>query len=141
MPPASRCGHAPGRMTSARLSGLRVLIVDGGPASRGWMRASLEGAGCMVQGVPGGRGALGAIAVEGWFFDLLVADLDPPTMGSAGLVGALRLMRPRLPVVVTTALPGDAWAAALHDGCEAPVVLLRKPASAADLLGAAASAW
>ena len=104
------------------------------------MQASLERAGCRVQAVPDGRGAAEAAAV-GWFFDLLVADLDLPTMGGAALVGAVRLVRPWLPVVVVTAHPAEEWAAALHDRHEAPLVLLRKPASAADLLGALVSVW
>ena len=104
------------------------------------MRASLERAGCGVQAVPDGRGTVEAAAV-GWFFDLLVADLNLPTMGGVALVGAVRLVRPWLPVVVSTARPAGEWAAVLHDRCEAPVVLLRKPAAAADLLGAVASAW
>ena len=104
------------------------------------MRAGLEGTGCVVQAVPDGREAVEAAAV-GWFFDLLVADLDLPTMGGVALVGAVRLVRPWLPLVVITARPAGVWAPALHDRCEAPVVLLRKPASTADLLGAVASAW
>ena len=116
------------------------MLTESDPASRGWMRASLERAGCRVQAVPDGRGAVEAAAV-GWFFDLLVADLDLPTMGGVALVGALRLMRPWLPVVVTTALPGDEWVVALPDRYGVPLVLLREPASAADLLGAVASAW
>ena len=121
-------------------AGLRILLTESDPASRGWMRASLEGAGCAVRAVPDAREAVEAVAA-GWFFDLLVADLDLPTMGGVALVGALRLMRPWLPVVVVTALPAEEWAAALHDRHEAPLVLLRKPAAAADLLGAVASAW
>jgi CheY-like chemotaxis protein len=140
MPSAYPRGHGSGWATTAPLAGLRILLTDRGPASRMWMRASLEGAGCTVQAVPDGRGAVEA-AAEGWFFDLLVADLDLPTMGGVALVGAVRLVRPWLPVVVITALPAGEWTAALHDRCEAPVVLLRKPASAADLLGAVASAW
>lgn len=140
VPGPDRRGHDPGWAATAPPAGLRILLTESDPAPRGWMRASLERAGCRVQAVPDGRGAVEAAAV-GWFFDLLVADLDLPTMGGAALVGAVRLVRPWLPVVAFTARPASEWAAVLHDGCEAPVVLLRKPASAADLLGAVASAW
>src|SRR5215207_6469588 len=119
MPSAYRSGHGSGWATTAPPTGLRILLTDSRPALRGWMRASLEGAGCMVEVVPDGRGAVEAVA-EGWFFDLLVADLDLPTMGGVALVGAVRLTRPWLPVVVTTARPAGEWAAALHDRCEAP---------------------
>ena len=79
VPGPDRRGHDPGWATTAPPAGLRILLTESDPASRGWMRASLERAGCGVQAVPDGRGTVEAAAV-GWFFDLSGVN--------SGLIGA-----------------------------------------------------
>jgi CheY-like chemotaxis protein len=122
---------------------LRILLADCGAASRCRAQASLERINCTVRTAATSDEALG-IALGGWFFDLLVTDLDVPKTGGVTLIRALRLRRPWLPVVIITARSRDECVAVQRESQEwheGPLVFARKPTSAAELVNAVTAAW
>jgi DNA-binding response OmpR family regulator len=76
--------------------------------------------------------ALALAAEQSW--DLVVTDLDLPTMTGLEMITALRRMVPMLPVVVVTAEPREEWPR-FGDGC-GPDAILAKPVLADALLAA-----
>jgi DNA-binding NarL/FixJ family response regulator len=74
--------------------------------------------------------ALALAAEQPW--DLVLTDLDLPTMSGLELLVALRQMLPRICVVICTADPRGKWPTSA-DGCR-PDAILAKPVLADDLL-------
>jgi CheY-like chemotaxis protein len=136
---ARGCGGDVGSRRSAPSSGLRILLACPSSTSQWFMWAILGRAGYVVHTVPDAEIAL-EIVQKGWFFDLLVTDLDRPTTQGAALIWALRLSRPWLPVVVLATAPAEERVASLRNVQEGPLIPLCKPASAADLLDAVGAA-
>jgi CheY-like chemotaxis protein len=122
---------------------LRILLADCEAASRCRAQASLEKVNCTVRTAATSEEAL-EIALGGWFFDLLVTDFDVPKTRDVTLIRALRLRRPWLPIVIMTARPRDEWVAVQRESQEwheGPLVLVRKPTAAAELVNAVTAAW
>jgi CheY-like chemotaxis protein len=74
---------------------------------------------------PDGQAALEAASTQ--IPDLLLTDLRMPRLDGAGLIRAMRAMRPDLPVVVMTGYAPSGGAASFGREGEAPVSLFAKP--------------
>jgi CheY-like chemotaxis protein len=109
----------------------RVLVIDDDPEAALFATYALEKGGFTVTRTPDPAMALALVAAEPW--NLALTDLDLPGISGAELIAALRLVAPRLPVIVLTAHPR----AEFPEGDAAPDGLLLKPVSAQRLLAAA----
>ncbi len=109
----------------------RVLLVEDDPEAALFATYALEKGGFAVTHTPNPATALALVAAEPW--DLALTDLDLPVISGAELITALRLVAPKLPVIMLTAHPRDEFPEA--DG--GPDGLLLKPVSAGRLLEAA----
>lgn len=83
---------------------LKILVVEDDEALRDALLVTLEAAGHLPIGAPGGREALDALARE--TFSMVVSDLRMAPMDGLQLLGEIRLRQPALPVVLMTAF-GD----------------------------------
>ncbi len=109
----------------------RVLLVEDDPEAALFATYALEKGGFAVTHTPNPAAALALVAAEPW--DLALTDLDLPVISGAELIMALRLVAPKLPVIMLTAHPRDEFPET--DG--GPDGLLLKPVSARRLLEAA----
>ncbi len=114
------------------LRGVRVLVVEDVPALALRLALVLRQAGCIVRTAPDGQAAL-EMCNDGWFFDILVSDVDMPRMSGLALLMVLRRERPWLPVVLVTSEPDriDVQSALLAEG---PSFVLPKAVPARQLL-------
>jgi CheY-like chemotaxis protein len=113
-------------------------VVDDNPAVVDTIAAMLEQVGAEVGPCLDPADAIAVIREdpEGW--DLVITDYDMPAMNGAALAKALRKLRTDLPILLLTALPRVHQ---LHQGPDGVFDgVLGKPASAAKLAAAAASA-
>ncbi|HJV48558.1 MAG TPA: PAS domain S-box protein [Geothrix sp.] len=103
---------------------LRILLVDDDELVQAASQAILEFLGHTVVTVPSGEEALASIA-SGYEPDVVILDLNMPGLGGAGTLPRLRLLRPSLPVLLST---GRADQTAMDlVGAHAWVTLLAKP--------------
>jgi CheY-like chemotaxis protein len=118
----------------------RLLLIEDDPESAFFCTYVLSKRGGFdVTHVADPAAALTLAVTRPW--DLVIADLDPPTMTRLEFVAALRRVAPRLPVVLVTAYPDDVptpTAATGHG--RRPDAVLAKPVPAGLLLSTAA-AW
>lgn len=101
-PVCTESAVAPTVTETAAGESLRVLVVDDDPVTRQIVTKYLEMDG--HHAVASSCGADAIVAFQNGVFDLLVTDVAMPSMGGFQLMGALREMRPSLPVIVLTAL-------------------------------------
>jgi CheY-like chemotaxis protein len=123
--------HEPAREPASRR---RILLVEDDPDAALFATHILTGRGGFeVTHTPDPAVALALAAAQSW--DLVLTDLHLPAMSGLELLAALRRMVPRLPVVLVTAEPPDAWSASADAGCR-PDAILAKPVLADDLIDA-----
>lgn len=93
---------------TGRLDDRMILVVDDQPAVLDVITAYLESAGAEVAASTDPEDALSALkdAPDAW--DLLVTDFDMPGMNGAQLAEAAKTIKPTLPIILVTALAGEA---------------------------------
>lgn len=107
----------------------RILVVEDDPDAALFFLHILKNR-CHVTHTPDPTVALTLAASQPW--DLVITDLDLPTMTGLELLGALRPLAPALPVVIVTAhLPDACATAALRRGADE---VLAKPVGVSRLL-------
>jgi len=131
--PAGR-PHAPG--SAPRPARRRVLLVDGDPAVRKLLDASLSLANYDVKTVSDGRTALDRL--QHGHYDLLITALATPGLDGLGVVRKARHMLPSLPIIIVTGHSSEPAAVeALNLGVSG---YLRKPVHVSRLLAMVARA-
>jgi DNA-binding response OmpR family regulator len=110
----------------------RILLIEDDPDAALFVTYTLtRRAGFEVTHTPDPVAALALAAEQPW--DLVLTDLDLPTMSGLELLAALRQLAPRLPVVLVTSVPLDGWlASAVAD--RRPDAILAKPVPADHLI-------
>ncbi len=119
----------------------RLLIAEDDHLLSATLAEFLREEGHEVTLAPDGAAALAA--AEGLAFDVLLTDLRMPVMDGMALIRALRAERPDLPVVIISGdVPAD-WRCAIGATADgpAPLQLVRKPMSLAQLRQALNSVW
>lgn len=94
--------------TTGRLDGRMVLVVDDQPEVLDVITAYLEAAGAEVAASTDPRDILDALRDDPSTWDLLVTDFDMPGINGARLAEAAKTVAPGLPIVLVTALAGEA---------------------------------
>ena len=108
-----------------------VLVVDDEPQVRGLTCRILRADDCAVVEADDGETALAAVARDDPRLDLILTDLTMPRLSGIAVLGAVRVHRPDLPVVVMSGVvPDDRVREALKE-YRAP--LITKPFSPHDL--------
>jgi DNA-binding NtrC family response regulator len=107
-----------------------ILVVEDDRAMREMLVSLLEEEGIAARGVEDGEQALRALRRQE--FDAVLSDCDMPHMGGLALLEQLRSFRPRLPVVLMTALGGSITADEARDA--GAVDFLQKPFAVDELL-------
>ncbi|MDQ2101752.1 response regulator [Azospirillum isscasi] len=113
---------------------LKILLVEDDSLTAMAMARMLEMAQCTVTTVTDGEAGLRALADGA--FDALITDLVMPRLDGERMIRRLRLDQPDLPIVVLSASPPAEGTAALQDGECGPLVILKKPVLAGELLTA-----
>lgn len=113
---------------------LKILLVEDDSLTAMAMARMLEMAHCTVTTVTDGEAGLSALA-EG-SFDAVVTDLVMPRLGGEQMIRRLRLDWPDLPILVLSASPPEKGRFGLKDGGCGPLVILKKPVLAGELLTA-----
>jgi PAS domain S-box-containing protein len=106
--PPARPATLPSGTLTGRLDGRTVLVVDDQPEVLEILTAYLEAAGAEVAPSTDPGDILDALQEDPCAWDLLVTDYDMPQITGAELARAARLAAPRLPVLLVTALVGEA---------------------------------
>ncbi len=109
----------------------RVLVVDDEVDITDTLSVGLERLGYEVAAVNDPREALQAVRDDPAGWSVVVTDYLMPEMDGLALAGALRALRPELPVILYTGVDDQAIAAAARQQVFAAVV--RKPAEAAEV--------
>lgn len=80
----------------------RILVVDDSPSDLGLLEAHIQSArpDWVVRGVESGADALAQIGTL--HFDVILTDLRMPKMDGIQLIGAMKRLRPELPVIIVT---------------------------------------
>jgi len=113
---------------------LNILLVEDDSLTAMAMARMLEMAHCTVTTVTDGEAGLSALAKGS--FDALITDLVMPRLGGEAMIRQLRFDWPDLPIVVLSASPPEDGIPGLQDGEGGPLVILRKPVLAGELLTA-----
>jgi CheY-like chemotaxis protein len=104
------------RYCRSPMSALRVLLVEDHDEVRAVLAFALEHQGFDLRQAADGVEALDSLEATEWLPDVLVTDMEMPRLDGSQLVAELR-RRPGLadlPVLVVTAIPGDARVQALR---------------------------
>jgi CheY-like chemotaxis protein len=125
---------APDASGDAPRGSLIVLVVDDEPLVRQWLARALTRAGIHVVVAADGREALRVIADGAVRADVLLTDLEMPSMGGVELAARIHALRPTMRIVMMTGDPGKAASARDHSMIVAAV--LDKPIVIADLIEA-----
>ena len=104
--------------------GAAILLVEDDPAVRGSVRRVLERHRYLVREAADGSEAVAALAESDSHFDLVLADMVMPSMGGLELRRRLRVLRPRMPVLL---MSGYSEEAITRLGHEDVGPLLEKP--------------
>jgi DNA-binding response OmpR family regulator len=116
------------------LAGRRILIVEDDTSLAGFLSAELENQNFTVDILHDGEEAL-AVLTERQRYDLLILDLNLPSMDGISLIERMRPAYPRLPVLVLTARSRvEDKVSAFHSGADD---CLTKPFSLLELLARA----
>lgn len=91
LPSASVPAASPGRET--------ILLAEDDPAVRRFVRVVLESRGYVVLDAPDGEQALAVSERHGGSIDLLLTDVEMPTMGGPALARELTVRRPGTPIL------------------------------------------
>ncbi|UKJ74592.1 response regulator [Azospirillum brasilense] len=113
---------------------LKILLVEDDSLTAMAMARMLEMAHCTVTTVTDGEAGLSALADGS--FDAVITDLVMPRLGGEAMIRQLRRDWPDLPIVVLSASPPDDGISGLQDREGGPLVILRKPVLAGELLTA-----
>jgi CheY-like chemotaxis protein len=116
------------------LGGLSVLVVDDEPAVRAYVARALAGAGMDVAVAADGREAFRLVAEDRVRPDVVVTDIEMPSMSGVELAARLLAVRPAIRIVMMTGDPARAEAARRHPAVVDDVLL--KPIRLEDLLAA-----
>ena len=106
--PSLRPAAPPSVTLTGRLDGRTILVVDDQQEVLDVLTAYLEAAGAEVAPSTDPRDILDALSEEPTAWDLLVTDYDMPDITGEQLARAARVRAPRLPVLLVTALVGEA---------------------------------
>ena len=93
---------------TGRLDGRMVLVVDDQPEVLDVITAYLEAAGAEVAASTDPRDVLEALRDDPSNWDLIVTDFDMPGITGAQLAEAAKAIAPGLPIILVTALAGEA---------------------------------
>ncbi len=93
---------------TGRLDGRMVLVIDDQPEVLDVITAYLEAAGAEVAATTNPEDVLDALRDDPGNWDLLVTDFDMPDMTGAQLADAAKAIVPGLPIILVTALAGEA---------------------------------
>jgi CheY-like chemotaxis protein len=126
--------RAPDASRDAPRGSLIVLVVDDEPLVRQWLARALTRAGIHVVVAADGREALRLIADGAVRANVLLTDLEMPSMGGVELAARIHALRPTMRIVMMTGDPGKAASARDHSTIVAAV--LDKPIVIADLIEA-----
>jgi CheY-like chemotaxis protein len=113
---------------------IQVLLVDDEAPVREALAMQLQDAGSIILAASGGREALDLLD-GGEPVHVLVADLSMPGMDGLGVIRAVNERLPDLPALLLTGYAGDGGTLARRLATDGSFSLLRKPASARDLVG------
>ena len=128
-PPAPRPTHKPDVREDR---GKRILLVDDEAMVRETLGASLQDLGYVVRLAADGAEALEILGSK-ISVDVLVTDLSMPGIDGLAVIRRARSLRPDLPAVLLTGYAGHGAQLAVGDSLEGGFVLVRKPATAAQL--------
>jgi CheY-like chemotaxis protein len=120
--------------SDAPAGGPTVLVVDDEPVVRAWIARALARAGIHSVAAADGRQALRLIADGTARPDVLLTDLEMPSMGGVELAARIHALRPGMRIVMMTGDPGKAASAREHSTIVAAV--LDKPILIEDLIAA-----
>jgi CheY-like chemotaxis protein len=118
----------------APAGGPTVLVVEDEPVVRAWIARALARAGIHSVVAADGRQALRLVADGTARPDVLLTDLEMPSMGGVELAARIHALRPGMRIVMMTGDPGKAASAREHSMIVAAV--LDKPILIADLIAA-----
>jgi CheY-like chemotaxis protein len=103
----------------ARGDGSHVVYVDDDEVMVVTVQALLKRAGYRVSGFGSGDAALAAISARPNIYDAVVTDFNMPTMSGIDLAAALKRVKPKLPVIISSGyLSGELRSAARRVGVE-----------------------
>jgi CheY-like chemotaxis protein len=126
-PALSASGDAPS-------AGITVLVVDDEPMIRAWIAQALGRFGIDAVLAADGRQALGLVTDGVIRPQVLLTDLEMPSMGGVELAARIHALRPGIRIVMMT---GDAGrAAAARDRSTIVAAVLDKPILISDLVAA-----
>ncbi|HZC33312.1 MAG TPA: response regulator [Candidatus Bathyarchaeia archaeon] len=124
----------PSALDDATSAGITVLVVDDEPAIRTWVERVLARWGIDAVLAADGRQALRLVADGTVRPDVLLTDLEMPSMGGVELAARMHALRPGMRIVMMT---GDAGrAAAARERSSLVAVVLDKPILISDLIAA-----
>ena len=134
----------PGGKGAPKLGLLSVLVVEDSAFIRNVLTATLRTIGVgAVHAEAGGAEAIrfleerrAALPPGTAPVDVIITDLVMPRLGGEAMIRQLRLDWPDLPIVVLSASPPEDGIPGLQDGEGGPLVILRKPVLAGELLTA-----
>ena len=124
----------PSASDDATSAGITVLVVDDEPAIRTWVERALARWGIHAVVAADGRQALRLVADGSVRPDVLLTDLEMPSMGGVELAARMHALRPGMRIVMMTGDPGRA--AAARERSSIVAVVLDKPILIADLIAA-----
>jgi CheY-like chemotaxis protein len=124
----------PGASDDAPSGRFTVLVVDDEPVVRSWIARALERAGIETVTAATGKEALRVVADGVARPDVLLTDLEMPTMGGVELAARIHALRPGIRIVMMTGNPVRAAEARERSAIVAAV--LDKPITIAELVAA-----
>jgi DNA-binding NtrC family response regulator len=90
---------------SPSIDSLRLLIIDDEPALLDLLRRYLGRLGYEVETYDAPGKALERLQAEPESFSMIITDLSLPEMNGEELIRKLRVLRPRLPAIITSGYP------------------------------------
>ncbi|HEX3428289.1 MAG TPA: response regulator [Candidatus Limnocylindrales bacterium] len=123
---------APDASEDVAANALVVLVVDDEPVVRAWLARALTREGIHVVVAADGRQALRLIADGAVHAQVLLTDLEMPSMGGVELAARVHALRPSMRIVMMTGDPEKAANAREHSTIVAAV--LDKPVMIPDLI-------
>ena len=111
---------------TGRLDGRMILVVDDQPEVLDVITAYLEAAGAEVASTTNPEDVIDALRDDPGSWDLVVTDFDMPHMTGAQLADEARRLVPGLPMLLVTALAGEAGRTGVHFSAVLPKPIDRR---------------